>query len=651
MAKNKRRTGKARPITSHQLFPAVVALWFGALFGLGSLAIRPSLIEQAVVASKIDLIIPAAAPPLGVTARILIALVLSALGALIGTLIARHIARPKQEVRQRKRGAANLDAETDAPRLDGSVIEPAVRQPILAHEELGEEGFDAAEFAEVAEPQVALAGRRRALAIDHDDEDFVPYDSAPLPGGSIQILDVGGAEFETAAAESQAQPLDLTGFSESQAKPILSGPILSGNGVPDAVTAPMTPAAGDSPAPGRQVFQPLQIEPGNSVDSGLAALAAESVSPFEDHEAADSRQIFGMPVVDGAVPREAVKAAGYQVSVFDVPEPEPLFSRPAQPDGVAEPSEPTAAAAPCDERLPPLASLAIDDLAARLAESMRRRRVAREAAAMAAAAEPVAEQIASDPAAEPELAAPAEPEAKAEPEAAGSLPPPRFDPFANLPPIVLPEEPVEPAPAATLAMPAALRPLQLDETCDDDPLDSLLPPRLVVAPPAPAGLQAEPEAVAPAVPESFPVPAEDTDPPLAETSDRDAAEAEEDNYGSLLELGQISTASPFVRIEEPEEAGQAAEPVVIFPGQASRPAAIAAQFAPPASFAAPVPPAPAVSDAGEVASFRRFDAPAQAGQGQPVAAAPTPGPALDPVETERALRSALASLQRMSGAA
>jgi hypothetical protein len=52
----------------------------------------------------------------------------------------------------------------------------------------------------------------------------------------------------------------------------------------------------------------------------------------------------------------------------------------------------------------------------------------------------------------------------------------------------------------------------------------------------------------------------------------------------------------------------------------------------------------------EAVPFRRFDSPSSAGQGQP-SAANEAASALPPEETERALRSALASLQRMSGAA
>ena len=698
MANNRRRTGKAKPITSHQLFPAVVALWFGALFGLGSLAIRPSLIEQAVIASKIDLLFPPGAPPLGVTARILIALILSALGAAIGAALARRIARPKQEVRQRKRGAANLDAQPAVSNLNASVIDPPMRQPISAREELGADSFDS------AEPQVSLGGRRRALAIDQDEGDFVPYDTAPLPGGHLQILDVGGDEFGAAAAQSQAEPLDLGEFSPPQAfaaepapaeaAPVQldwsqARPILPADAGLEPVAAPLFAAPVQAAPAARQVFQATDIEPGDSAigeaslaaaETNFAASAPEAPFAGPNPDAIDEpRQIFGMPVEDGAVPRDAVRAAGYQVSVFDTPEPSPLFDRPSTAQGAPESAAATSPAAA--DPLPSPAGLDMTDLAARLAESMQRRRAARSAA------QPVAPVQVEEPAEVPSVPIAFEPElaefAEIEPvpiaptiEAATETPQEQdesafapamaqFDPFANLPPIVIPEEmpeqldpasslaeapatayealPIAPPPAP-LAMPAALRPLPIDDAhIDDEPLDSLLPPRRFASP----ALQSEPVAPALAAAPAAPEPAEAE----IETPVEDAAVPEE-NYGSLLELGRLTPSNPFVRIEEPDADLQAAEPVVIFPGQASRPAPIPAQFAPPAAQASPfAAPAALEGTSGEVASFRRFDAPAQAGQGQPVAAAPATGPAPDPAETELALRSALANLQRMSGAA
>lgn len=91
-----------RPVTWHPLFPAIVAVWFGALFGLGALAVRVSLLERVAMASGIDRLIPAAAPPLGVNARVLIALALALLGGVIGVVIGRLVARSKPNARGRR---------------------------------------------------------------------------------------------------------------------------------------------------------------------------------------------------------------------------------------------------------------------------------------------------------------------------------------------------------------------------------------------------------------------------------------------------------------------------------------------------------------------------------------------------------------------
>ncbi len=91
------KAGASQAISGHPLFPAFVALWFGALFGLGSLAVRTALVEAAVLALQADLLIPAAAPPLGMTARIVIALALALSGGLLGALLGRWIARPAPE--------------------------------------------------------------------------------------------------------------------------------------------------------------------------------------------------------------------------------------------------------------------------------------------------------------------------------------------------------------------------------------------------------------------------------------------------------------------------------------------------------------------------------------------------------------------------
>ena len=195
-------------------------------------------------------------------------------------------------------------------------------------------------------------------------------------------------------------------------------------------------------------------------------------------------------------------------------------------------------------------------------------------------------------------------------------------PFAGFAPMAEPE--VEAPQAATFPaeLPAALRPISLDLAESDEDaalLDSLLPPRHI-AMPAPAPFASPLAAIA------------------SEAAPEEQDEAD-DAYGSLLDVGQAAlTRSAFVRIADDEDGSDAIEPVVIFPGQGA-PSALA-------SFSGSAD----LNAADEAVPFRRFDAPAHAGQGQPIAA-PGGSAASDPAETERALRSALINLQRISGAA
>ena len=133
-----------------------------------------------------------------------------------------------------------------------------------------------------------------------------------------------------------------------------------------------------------------------------------------------------------------------------------------------------------------------------------------------------------------------------------------------------------------------------------------------------------------AIPEPVPVAAQADS--VSEPAEEPIAE---ENYASLLGLAGQRTG--FVRIEEPEADAAAPEPVVIFPGQA--PLGQAPQFSPPA------PAAPG----DDSASFRRFDSPAAAEQGQPVDQGSL-GASVAPEDAAQALRTALASLQRNSAA-
>lgn len=657
MANSKRKANKGKPISSHPLFPAVVALWFGALFGLASLAIRPSLIEELVMKSGIDLIIPAAAPPLGITARILIALTMAGVGAVIGGLLARRMTRPKAEVRVRKRGARAAE---------DTATETAFRRPISAHDELG------ASLDAPLEGGSTLAGRRRGLTVAHEERPFEPHELAPLPCGEPPVflgdevapppLDLGAFPPPFPAAEPGAPqaPGDLA---TPPVGPAVPGENTAPFAPPAAMpAAPFAPPAGfAAPAPERPVSTPTGFTPPVYSPPPVAVPAAgEPVATPPPAPAGDqpTPSIFGQSAADGQVPGDFIRAAGFRTSVFETDPVSPLFTdrQPlAQPDPAAE-AAPNAAAgaspaglagpdAPAGAPLPRPADLGMTDLARRLQESMARRRANRAAGAVAAAppvADPCADQGAAAACVVPQTLAEAAPIAAplpyaAEPEsepalapasAAASAPafaPPPLVPFATR----APAEPLaEPAPAIVappLAMPAALRPLSLD-LADDEPETGafdLLPPRHLTMPARPGS--PTPEAPAPDTTTTA-----DPAPATAPDEDElDESSATEDAFGSLLSISPAVQRTGFVRIEEPEPAGAAIEPVVIFPGQA------------PA-------PTPAMQD--PETPFRRFDAPTAAAPAAPVAPTMAP-PAVDPAEAEAALRAALANLQRMSGAA
>ena len=111
----------------------MVAIWFAALFGLGSLVLPSALPEHLITRTGVDALIPAMAPPLGFTARALIALMAAVVGGIGGLALARRIVTAQRSSRQSAVAAEprlrNADRHPDAP----------ARRPISALEELGED--------------------------------------------------------------------------------------------------------------------------------------------------------------------------------------------------------------------------------------------------------------------------------------------------------------------------------------------------------------------------------------------------------------------------------------------------------------------------------------------------------------------------------
>lgn len=121
-------------IAAHPLFATLVPLWFATTFALSALAVSGALVERIVLAIQLDLILPMATPPLGITARMLLAAGFGAIGAGIGWLVVRLLvpaARNTAEASPRSY-RSNTPAHANQP----------ARAPIRAHAELGPQGFD-----------------------------------------------------------------------------------------------------------------------------------------------------------------------------------------------------------------------------------------------------------------------------------------------------------------------------------------------------------------------------------------------------------------------------------------------------------------------------------------------------------------------------
>jgi len=664
-------------ITKHPLFPAMVALWFGSLFGLGSLAVRASLIESLVLKLSLDVILPAAAPPLGLKFRFILALLLAAVGIAAGAALARWIAKPRPVIEPRRR-----DVTTRAQ----------ARQARAAAAAQGS--------------AVDSSGRRRQLALAEEEDRRENYEHAPLPGGHPAILDVTQIDLAPRAEDAQPSYQPAVAISEDirQTQVLAtSAPIAapqSASELPSAVE--QVPQAG---------FEPVEFEPVTFEAVAIPPAQPAATRPFaapnpaEDAAITDGRQVFRAPdsAPEAAILQDTAPSAEGQAAPANFHRP---FDSPAGPPAVAEAeadmpqmfnSALSAQAEASDDSLDLLASQVLEEPAqqpvganavkpppfaalasAALAEGTLSTRVAtaplaelspvelieRLAMAMSQRAHPgempsaLAEAVSA--LAKPVLGAElqvadielgTEDERAIEPILAGAVP---------AAPVAAPSAPyVEVTEASPLPpvmeMPAALRPIDLGDFgdfADHDDLDNLcLPPRSFAAPVIDnlASSQSKQPNVAEPVADSATAAAAE---PVAPAE----PDVLEEGYSSLLDLVRpAAPRSEFVRIEEPQDDNYEIEPVVLFPGHTARPGL---RFAAPgtvaeASVAAEsVAAAPAATDV-EGPALRRFDPPGRvaAPSGEGSAAVLASPVRQDPEEAQRALRSALATLQRMSGAA
>lgn len=640
------------PISSHPIFPVVVAIWFAALLGFGSLILPVVLFEKFFAVTGIASLFPAAQAPLGMTARLLIACAAGLVGAGAGVFVARKASASRsQPVRRRFRS--------------GSSADPAAKRPISALEEFGTEGLDEP-VDEKPAYKLQLAGKRRSLAVTDDSgpSDFLEF--APLPGGAAGLDPTNYVEQEPLYLDDLAEEdhhehedvgsLDLArSLIREPARVADRDPVHGLSSHAGAIAPPATSPVEFGRSGSGDPFQPL-ADP-MPVSTEIDADVAQEHAPMTDDTANhglynplaergpvnfEPAKPFGAPTMAAPQPAFAPQAAPVQAPLAQAP-------APMMPE---VPTAPVAGSA----QAPALQDLGIAELVERFASALQSRSAmtapqaapeAVQAAAPAAfaapmafstpvsapqAAEPVAApspvpvSFATAPAAAPMVFRRAQTSEFA-PAAPAATPAPAMPPAMEAPVFAPAPAPFSAAmPESPPAVPDALRPFAIDESYADNEQDD------------DAGLTLSLNSA-----HIYPAPASDSLPQanqyFAQDSSQDDGDDEDDSgddsYSSLLTMkSALGAQREFVRIEDEEPQGQAFEPVVVFPGQQDRqaPAGIdgAAREA--------VFPSPQDSEHGQ----RRFDSPVT---GRSAAKPAEAG------ETERALREALEKLQRMSGAA
>ncbi len=596
------------PISTHRAFPFIVSLWFAALLGLGSLMVPVEVIERLSVGVGLPSIIPFAAPPLGMTARLLIALAFTFAGAVAGLFIARQVANAHRS------------------HMDGG------RQPIAAHDELGDDGFDA----------TPRSGRRMLAMKEEEGQRSDFLDFAPLPSVTDTIVYEAPDGLETARIGNLELSEDFSELSDELAEQAGEphAPFELADSIPEAMVE--DPFGEDLLAEDQAIeaLAPIDANPGfQSLADDDARTGFEFLEEAREGPQAAETESQGFSADTDEAPAEMTSDP-----IEDMPEmtdePSTFDQDTAAESGKETPEAPSAQ----------LEELGLVQLAQRLGASIEKRRELRHTKAqLSASATPAPRAVAAAidanveqagaqdaaqamaaffgksasegqdqpqdlqaPAAQQELAMPdtqdapvGEPGEEAEPAAAAPQPEPvrpeeetrqYFKPVGGEAPKPPVKEPTS-QPFAHFAIP------EDDEDEEDGnlaasfalPLDRIR-----------QGATAEPS-----TPEAAPQAAEEA--PTADEADEPEGQGDNPEFGSLLGMGNPfnQRGEEFVRIEdEPEPEEGAVEPAVVFPN-ATRP----------------------------------FDRPAS--QESEAMQADNP---LDTEENERALREALLNLQRMRGA-
>lgn len=585
--KNRKQTGKQAAISTHPAFPAVVALWFAALLGLGSLVLPVMLFEKLATATGLSSVVSAAAPPLGMTARLLIAGVAAVAGAIAGVFIARKVAAAQgNTTSERAISPANRGEQKN---------DPGQKRPISAHEELGSEYLDEP-IAGATQTPGRYTGRRRALAVTDDSGPSEYLESAPLPGENLTIDPAPQTprEDEPSADESDTTDtldLDELGLTEEASLPDQHSEELVEQ-APIAMPVPEPEWAAEDND--RTSFTASETIPVNASAGSASYDETTPLTPRE--ELAAMTQRLTTPAEATAYNPLSQHAANNEIGQDDHSMDSPVHAEPTTVEASGQPV--------LDQSL---SDLGMVELVERFALALQNKKMedAKAQQPKAAPYNPFEQNITDETEIEPPVFRRSNPEETAP--AAPAAEPQHIQPLPSF------------AQSAPNALPSSLQPMTLDEELEEDAFDGIedLGLSLNVSP----NRFAKPEPVENAA---------DTASDIGADTGADG----DSEFSSLLSLkSPLNAGQEFVRIDAEFDRPNTAEPVVVFPGQHAGSAHDALGSVP---LAEPQQAEPAPKP-------RAFDAP----QG----IAPQASTAANNSETERALRDALEKLQKMSGAA
>lgn len=243
------RKRASAPVTANRLFPAFAALWFAALFGLGSLAIPGSVLGSVVVKTGLPALVPAAAPPLGFTAHLLVAFALALFGAALGLALALRL-RPAAPTEARTVEVVAPVAQPEAEdvykvRARDAHPDAPPRRPLVLTEAFADPIVDEPAESEPAEP---LLRRQRSFPESEPVFEAAPWIPEFTPGGTtvVRPLDLSALDLDDPIDQPApfAEPDSAPEIAEADVTDVPAEPELAAEPVPAAETAaiPAAPA-------------------------------------------------------------------------------------------------------------------------------------------------------------------------------------------------------------------------------------------------------------------------------------------------------------------------------------------------------------------------------------------------------------------------